>query len=188
MVKLLNNLAVQIVVITIGILILIVIIVVAVEPNKSTPVSTPTMTAQQKFERNQAIAREERRRQTATGSSATPTGSPATPTPFPTFRPEPTPTPQPPITAVDLYKAREANATRFDARFKSKTIRVIGRVGRIDNGVVDLAVDAFLGSVALDDLSQSAQMSLNRGEIVTATCKVGNYILGTIFLRDCKLD
>ena len=119
-----------------------------------------------------------------------------------TSRPNPTRVPtrapvatQPPsITAPELYAEREANATRFDQQRKGKWLRVSGIVTSIDNGVVSLASDeesfAVVGiafaTVDLKDLPNSRQVATNKGERFSATCKVGNYILGTIFMDDCK--
>ena len=79
--------------------------------------------------------------------------------------------------------------------YKDKWMIVSGIVGEIDNGEVRLVVDQesydlldglFFEYVALKDLPQSAQASANKGQTFTATCKVGNFILGTMYLEDCK--
>lgn len=100
------------------------------------------------------------------------------------------------ITAQKLYDEREANATRYDATYKGKTVHVSGQVVKIDGGDVTLGVDATgfgidtagFFEVALRDLSQEEQIRLNKGDNVSAVCKVGDYIIGTIMLHDCKLD
>ena len=101
------------------------------------------------------------------------------------------------ITAQELYDEREANATRYDANFKGKLIRVSGQVVVIDGGDVTLGVDPGFGlgldttglsGVDLTGLTQQEQISLDKGDQVSAMCKVGDYILGSIRLRDCKLD
>ena len=99
------------------------------------------------------------------------------------------------LTAQYLYKEREANATRYDAQYKGKWVRVRGQVVSIDNNVVTLGVDTgfgidtsgFLG-VDLSDLSKDEQISLNKGDEVVAVCKVGDYILGSIRMKDCELN
>ena len=104
------------------------------------------------------------------------------------------PTPAPSISASELYAEREANATRFDQQRKGKWVRVSGLIGEIDNGQIKLVVDEesfnLIGvafqTVDLHDLSTGVQASVNKGERFTATCKVGNYILGSMQLRDCK--
>ena len=116
----------------------------------------------------------------------TPVPPTATPTPVP---PTTTPTPEPEapsLTAHELIAEREANATRFDVERKGKWVRVSGTVDRIENGKVYLLGDGFLSDVVLQDLSQETQISLNIGDQFSATCKVGNYILGSIFMEDCQ--
>ena len=66
----------------------------------------------------------------------------------------------------------------------------------IDNNVVTLGVDATgfgidtsgLFGVDLSDLSKDEQVSLNKGDEVVAVCKVGDYILGSIRMKDCELN
>ncbi len=104
------------------------------------------------------------------------------------------PTPAPSITASELYAEREANATRFDQQRKGAWVRVSGLIGEIDNGQIQLVVDEesfnLIGvafqTVDLNDLPTSVQASVNKGERFTATCKVGDYILGSMQLRDCE--
>ena len=95
-------------------------------------------------------------------------------------------TPPPQMSAQALLAEREANATRFDATFKGKWVTVSGQIEKIDGGKVYLRGDGFLSDVALEDLSADKQIPLNVGEEFSATCKVGNYILGTIFLNSCQ--
>ena len=59
-----------------------------------------------------------------------------------TSKPAPTEVPVLSISAQDLYDAREANATRYDAQYKGKRVRVSGQVVKIDGGDVTLGVDA----------------------------------------------
>ncbi len=104
-------------------------------------------------------------------------------------------TPVPLYTAQQLYDAREANATRFDYELKDKVIGVRGQVVKIDGGNVTLGVDATgfgmdtsgLFGVVLKDLSREEQIALNRGDRVMADCKVGDYIIGSIYMEDCIL-
>ena len=101
--------------------------------------------------------------------------------------PTATATPPPPqMSAQALLAEREANATRFDATFKGKWVTVSGQIEKIDGGKVYLRGDGFLSDVVLEDLSADKQIPLNVGEEFSATCKVGNYILGTIFLNSCQ--
>ena len=106
------------------------------------------------------------------------------------------PTPMPVISAEALYAEREANATRFDLDYKGNMVKVTGVVGSIDSGEVRLIVDMesyeildglFLDYIALDDLSKDEQATANRGQEFTAICKVGNYIFGTMYLKDCQM-
>lgn len=98
------------------------------------------------------------------------------------------------LTAQSLYDAREANATRFDDRYKGKRIRVRGQVVKIDNGRVTLGVDVTgygiddsgIFGVDLNNLPRDVQIRLNRGQQFTAVCEVGNFIIGTIMMEDCE--
>ena len=94
----------------------------------------------------------------------------------------------PRLTAKQLLDEREANATRFDTTRKDKWVRVSGSVERIDNGKVYLLGDGFLSNVVLEDLSQDVQIALNIGQDSSAACKVGDYILGSIYMYDCQAD
>ena len=106
----------------------------------------------------------------------------------PTSVVEPWASSAPRLTAKQLLAEREANATRFDATRKDKWVRVSGRVERIDDRNVYLLGDGFLSDVVLEDLSQEVQTALNVGQDFSAACKVGNYILGSIFMYDCQAD
>ena len=110
---------------------------------------------------------------------------------------EPTvpPTPPPAVSAVDLYAEREANATRFDMDRKGNWITVSGMVAGVEDGKIKLVTDlagfnvmgdVFLEYIALEGLTETAQASVNKGQQFTATCEVGNYILGTMYLKDCR--
>lgn len=101
-------------------------------------------------------------------------------------QPDQPPASAPSVTAQQLLAEREANATRFDAERKGKWVRVSGTVDRIDNGKVYLLGDGFLETAVLEDLSQETQVSLNVGDQFSATCKVGDYIIGSIFMEDCQ--
>ena len=101
--------------------------------------------------------------------------------------PPPTEEPMPSVTAQQLHDEREANATRYDAQYKGNWVRIRGQVTKIDGGDVFLGADGFLNNVRLQDLSQEEQIALDKGDTVTATCRVGNYILGSIFLEGCEL-
>ena len=91
------------------------------------------------------------------------------------------------ITASELYEAREANATRFDQTYKGKRVEVTGVVASVEGGEIRLRVDSsFFGDVRLHDLPEYDQIKANRGEGFRAVCSVGNYILGSMMLRDCS--
>ena len=77
------------------------------------------------------------------GSDNRITSQPSGSTPVPAQATEPSPTPAPAftITAQQLYEEREANATRYDATYKGKLVRVSGEVVKIDRGDVTLGVD-----------------------------------------------
>ena len=100
--------------------------------------------------------------------------------------PEPTPTPPPTVSAEGLYQEREANATRYDLKYKGKWVQITGVVEGIDGGEVSLVAGGFLSNVDLHDLSAQEQARADKGQEFTALCKVGDYILGTINLRDCR--
>ena len=110
--------------------------------------------------------------------------------------PEPDPGSTPvAIGAEELYQEREDNASRYDLNYGGKWVRVTGLVGDIDSGEIRLVVDMesyrvlgglFLEYIALNDLSQEVQASAEKDREFTATCKVGNYILGTINLDNCR--
>lgn len=99
------------------------------------------------------------------------------------------------ISAEALYQEREDNASRYDLNYNGKWVRITGLVGEIDGGEVRLVVDResynvlgqlLLDYIALNDLSQEEQARAEKGQQFTATCKVGNYILGTINLDNCR--
>ena len=104
------------------------------------------------------------------------------------------PTLAPSITAKDLYAEREANATRFDQQRKGKWVRVSGLIGEIDSGEIRLVVDEdsfnllgiALETVNLHDLPSEVQASVNKGERFTATCRVGDFFITSMQLRDCE--
>ena len=123
--------------------------------------------------------------QTSDAPAAPPTAVPPTATPKPIES----------ITAQELYDAREANATRFDDQYKGKTVRVSGEVVEIEDGDVTLGIDrgygidtSGLSGVDLKDLSKEEQISLDKGQQISAVCEVGNYIILTMMMKKCKLD
>ena len=127
--------------------------------------------------------------------AAAPPEPAATPEPMPTAEPTATPKPVESVTAQELYDAREANATRFDDQYKGKTVRVSGQVVKIEGGDVTLGIDLGYGidtygfvGVQLRDLSKDDQISLDKGQQISAVCEVGNYIIGTMMMKKCKLD
>ena len=100
---------------------------------------------------------------------------------------EPESTPQT-ITAEQLYQEREDNATRYDLNYKGKWVTITGIVRKIEGGKVQLVVDGelFLDYIALNDLSPEEQARAEKGQEFTATCRVGDYFLGTINLDKCR--
>ncbi len=132
-------------------------------------------------------------------SSADTAVQPASPTetlaPTATDVAAPTPDLPPSISAERLYQEREANASRYDLNYQGKLITITGLVGEIDGGEVRLVVDLdsyrtlgglFLEYIALHDLPVEEQARAEKDQEFTATCRVGNYILGTINLRECQ--
>ncbi len=117
----------------------------------------------------------------------------------PTPEPEPTaiPIPAPDVTAVALYQERKDNATRFDLQRKGKRVRITGMVGQVEDGDIRLVVDResyrvlgsiFIEFIALKDLPAEVQASVDKNQQFTATCKVGEYVLGTMNLEDCTVS
>ena len=86
------------------------------------------------------------------------------------------------------------NATRYDQNYKGKWVRISGLVSTVDGGAVKLAADesSFFAigmsvkEVWLNDLSTGAQASVSAGDRVEATCKVGDFIILSIMLNDCR--
>ena len=138
----------------------------------------------------------------ATAPPPTPTLAPSpyiapspTVTSTPTAKPEPTVEQVLSISAIELYSERESNATRYDQTYKGKRVRINGLVGKVDGGQISLVVDhstfslldtTLLASIELHDLPVRDQIKANKGEGFEAVCTVGNYILGSIQLRDCS--
>ena len=136
--------------------------ITAEPPSEGTPSSTPTRVSK-----------------SAVQSTATPIPS-NTPTPVPT------PTPPPRMSARQLLEERGANATRFDATLKGKWVTVFGQIENIDNSIVYLKGDGFLSSVHLRHIPKEDQIPLNVGQEYSATCKVGDYVLGSMDMNSCR--
>ncbi len=109
-----------------------------------------------------------------------------------TAAPTPTPVPIISISAEDLYAEREANAQRFDRDYKGTTVRVSGTVCEIDGGDLSLYSDSAsrsfefcLQRVTLQDLSEEELLRPSVGDQFQALYEVGDYILGTMFMKDC---
>ena len=94
------------------------------------------------------------------------------------------------VSAHQLFAEREANATRFDDKYKGKRFNVTGTVSKIEGGKVylcagEIAFGTCFEEIALEDLPRETQASLNKGQRITAACKVGNFIIMTMFMEDC---
>ena len=92
------------------------------------------------------------------------------------------------VTAKILIEEREANATRYDQTYKDKWVTVSGTVDRVEGGEVYFRPPDAPGfsDVALHDLPDSVQASVEKNQRFTATCKVKNFVLGTHNLRECR--
>ena len=102
-----------------------------------------------------------------------------------TSAPTATPTAVPRLSVQTLFNEREANAVRFDAERKGKWITVYGTIEKIESGDVHLKGGGFWSSMVLNDLSEDELIPLNRGNRFEATCIVSNFVLGSMFLKDC---
>ena len=91
------------------------------------------------------------------------------------------------VTPDQLLGEREANAVRYDAQYKGKQVRITGEVEKIERRV-SLISRSLIGGVDLKDLPDDDLISLNIGDVITATCRVGDYVLGTITLDRCVLE
>ena len=72
---------------------------------------------------------------------------------------------------------------------------ITGMVGEVEDGDIRLVVDEesyrllgsiFIEYIALQDLSKEVQAAAEKGQQFTATCIVGNYVLGTMQLKKCS--
>ena len=92
------------------------------------------------------------------------------------------------VTAKILIEEREANATRYDQTYKDKWVTVSGTVDRVEGGEVYFRPPDAPGfsDVALHDLPDSVQASVEKNQQFTATCKVKDYVFGTHNLRECR--
>ena len=101
----------------------------------------------------------------------------------------PTPTPEPVVVvaAETLHAEREANATRFDDKYKGTWVQVSGIVEGVDSGDVTLAGGSLLENVVLQDLPRDVQGSVDKGQRFEAVCRMGNFILFSIYMEDCRL-
>ena len=125
-----------------------------------------------------------------TSDAPPPTSAPPTAVP-----PTATPKPIESVTAQELYDAREANATRFDDQYKGKTVRVSGQVVTVEDGDVTLGIDLATASthMALSACTSMTSRRKNRSPSIRAnryppSAKLGNYIIGTMMMKKCKLD
>ena len=91
------------------------------------------------------------------------------------------------VTPDQLLGEREANAVRYDAQYKGKQVRITGEVEKIERRV-SLISRSLIGGVDLKDLPDDDLISLNIGDVITATCRVGDYVLGTITLDRCNIE
>ena len=116
-------------------------------------------------------------------SSAAKTATKPTPTSTPA------PTPPPSVNYHVLLAEREANATRFDANYKGKYVELTNAVViAIESGDVRIAGPlGFLDDGVIQNLPTDVQIQLDKGMRISAVCKVGNFILGSMYFDSCIL-
>ena len=90
-------------------------------------------------------------------------------------------------TAGSLLAEREKNATAFDKNIKGKMVRVSGYISSIDNSAVTLVDQVnpygnFTG-VVVRGIPDTELLRLQKGQQYSTTCKVGDYIIGSIYCR-----
>ena len=116
----------------------------------------------------------------------------ATPQSAATLEPIATATPEP-IVAMsvgELHAKRDENATRYDQIYKDKKVLVNGVVCKIESedvflGDSDSGCAFLVDDARLQDIPVEQLMVPSAGDPFTAICTVGEYILGTIFMKDC---
>ena len=122
------------------------------------------------------------------GCSSSYEGQRARSNPTPAAASRPTAAPAPLVYAHELYREREENATRFDLNYKGRVVQVEGIVFKIDDGALHLVVSRFeIGSVSLLGVPVHDQAAINRGDTVRATCEVGDYVFGTMYMDNCTV-
>lgn len=106
--------------------------------------------------------------------------------PTPAGTPRPTSTPFPAVTPGELHAERDANASRFDAKYKGRWVKITGTVVKIDGGYLHLGhlENQFQDRVALAGLSQQVLIDSDKGDKITAVCKVGDYLI-IMYLNSC---
>ena len=102
----------------------------------------------------------------------------------------PTPEPLLAMSVGELHAEREANATRYDQTYKAKKVLVSGVVCRIESETLyladsDAACAFSVEDARLEDLPINQLIAPSTGDPFAAICTVGNYILGTIFVKNC---
>jgi len=108
--------------------------------------------------------------------------------PKPTPTPVPTSTPAPNVSYGFLLAEREANATRFDAKYKDKYVELDAVVIGVDDGKVKIAgPSGFLDDGVIEDLPKDLQIQLDKGMRIMAVCKVGSYMFGSMYFDSCIL-
>jgi len=96
------------------------------------------------------------------------------------------------ISAVNLFKAYEANEVRADNAYKDRKLLVTGKVASIDkdflnNPVLWLASSNMFQKIMARGLDASVLAELDKGQTVTVLCVGGGLTVGSPVLRDCSL-
>lgn len=99
------------------------------------------------------------------------------------------------VTAVNLYRAYEANEVAADGQYKGKRLLVSGEVDSIDKNFMGhivvhiLTGNQFSSAMAnLDDAGESRAAQLSRGQSVILLCEGAGRILGSPSLDKCSVQ
>ena len=121
-----------------------------------------------------------------------------TPSETPTEAPTPTETPVPDllqdVTIRDLYEEAGTNLARYDHMYKGEWYLVEGNVDFMSN--YQVVVDAGYGErgyygdvrAILTDLPHSDQIPLNSGDVIAASCQVGEVVGYGVYMENCSLE